>query len=721
MGLFAEIISDSPRLYWRLNEPSGSFSCIDYSGNSLAGGIACGLGYPGLHSGNPSSAFFNGSSQYVLYPDTALLDLGDTFTLEAYVKRDPAGSGVRTLIDKGAGAYSLRLNASNQLELARSGIAVIVASTVALDTNPHHVAATKTGSTVKLYVDGVDVTGTVTNATCTNTSNDFQVGRGPTTSNYYYGLISDVAVYPVALSAGRITAHAIQALIAIATANIHASAALAGGARKKLLPEASLQVATAFSADPVRRQFSGANMPAVATLDAAGLRRPNAAAAIAAAALLAALANKKTRGAAGLAGTVTLTAETEGHFIGAVHLPIEGFLRAGRQLVEIPPIPVDETPIIVPAVEASTRLIEALTSSHQLCIVVEVLDGSTGEVIAELDTVDNGTVTLDSSAAIRGRLDLTVIDDGAGDLIPYTSQDTLAPYGNELRVARGVRFLDRTAEAVSLGVFRMRQVNPEDAGSSTPIQITGLDRWSRLTDARFEQTWVIPAGTNVIDAIRWTVQDAYPDCPMDLGTTDFTTAQKIGERGGDRGAFIQELAQSIGTELYFDGTGTLVRQPVSLATDNSRWTIREGDGGALLRAGRALDSERVYNKVIASGETLDETPPVCGSAWDSNPLSPTFYYGPFGQRPRFYVSQMLTTEEQCALAAAGILAKSLGTSQQVTFDQMVDPTMEPGQVVRIMRERLGLDEKHVLDTLTIPLGAADSMAGRTRVTEVVGA
>lgn len=719
MALHHEILADNPRAYWRFNNPDLDL-VLDSSGNvlTLVTSDFDVMGAAPIQPDNTYSGLFSGSN-YASRADHNLLDLGDSFTLEAFVKRDPAGSGNRTIIDKGTLAYGLRINGSNQLELTWVGVAIIVTSTIALSTNPHHVVATKNGGTVRLYIDGVDRTGTVTNQTFTNNSADFQIGRGLTT-NYFRGNISDVAVYSGALSAARVAAHAAQANKAAAAADLRGVGSLISAGSRRQFPGATLAGIGTIGAFGVRRDRGAATLDGEGTLTADSIRRRLFGATLDGEGALTVTALKITPATAALTGVGTLTAATTAIFSGAALLAGEGFLRAGRQLVEIPPLPVDTVPVLVPAEQASPRLIKALNQGHETVVVVQVLDGVTGQILREITTVENGGVTLDASAAIRGRCDITLIDDGFQDLIPATPRDMLAPYGNELRIGRGVRFPDGTAEAVSLGVFRMRQVATEDIGSAATIHITGLDRWSRLVDARFEAMYVVPGGTNVITAIRNIAQDAWPGIPTDLGTTNYTTPQRIAERGTDRDAIMQDLARSIGSELYFDGTGTLVRRPIALATDNSRWIITEGDGGALLSAGRAWDSERVYNKVIASGEPLDDTPPVCAEAWDDNPMSPTYYHGPFGKRPRFYVSQMLTSTQQAADAAAGILAGAIGTSQQVSFEQLVDPTMEPGKVVQIMRERLGLEEKHVLDTLAIPLDARETMTARTRVTEVAG-
>lgn len=375
---------------------------------------------------------------------------------------------------------------------------------------------------------------------------------------------------------------------------------------------------------------------------------------------------------------------------------------------------------VVSRAGVSDQYRELIQTSHQMALLIQVLHGATGDVLREISTVETGTVTLDGKAAVRGRCELEIIDDGTLDLVPTTAADDLAPFGNELRICRGVKYADGTDETVSLGIFRVRRVEPTESADGLMIRLVGLDRWSRFVDARFEAPFQIDAGTNFVTAILETAQAAWPDVPHDLGTTTLTTPTLVAAEGEDRGAFLQSMATAMGQELYFNGEGTLVKRPIAEASGIPGWTLAEGADGLLITAGRAWDAEQVYNRVIASGEPLDDGAAVRGVATDDSPTSPTYYYGPFGQRPRFYVSQMITTAAQAADAAAGILAGALGTSQQVDFGTIVDPTMEPGSTVQISREKLGLDEIHVVDELAVPLSATEPMTGKTRIAEVLG-
>jgi hypothetical protein len=95
----------------------------------------------------------------------------------------------------------------------------------------------------------------------------------------------------------------------------------------------------------------------------------------------------------------------------------------------------------------SAEFAQAINLSHQIAVEAAVLT-ATGET--PVDVLD-GTVSLDANAASRGRLDITL----PRDLVPTGATSLLAPFGNELRVGRGIEFPDGTREIVPLGVYRI--------------------------------------------------------------------------------------------------------------------------------------------------------------------------------------------------------------------------------------------------------------------------
>jgi Concanavalin A-like lectin/glucanases superfamily len=216
-GAYADaVLQDAPVGYWRLDE-GGEPWVWDWSGKDNLGVIQDTPGVvradPGpLADGNPATRFLSTLHGYVKVYDDPTLRVNDTFTLEAWVRRsDLVPRNLPIFNDFGSG-YWLEIDpGTSRLELLGNGngASIAMSTTTIADTAWHHVAATKAGASVKLYIDGTDVTGTVTNQTLVSSTSGFHIGQtdGLAAGNAFYGSIDEAAVYPTALSAARIQAH----------------------------------------------------------------------------------------------------------------------------------------------------------------------------------------------------------------------------------------------------------------------------------------------------------------------------------------------------------------------------------------------------------------------------------------------------------------------------------------------------------------------------------
>lgn len=205
-----QVLADAPTAYWRMGDAEGQLVGVDETGNGMTGGVVDTdqFGFAGLLTGDDdTSAGFNGTNEYMGVLDHALLDLGtDTFTLECIVSRSSA-TGDRVLFDKGANGYQVLLNAGT-VHFAKSGVATIASSTTTVPvTTATHIMVTKSGSTVKIYINGVDRTGAVTNQTIQTTATHLNICRYASGSGYYEGVVDEIAIYSTALSAARALAH----------------------------------------------------------------------------------------------------------------------------------------------------------------------------------------------------------------------------------------------------------------------------------------------------------------------------------------------------------------------------------------------------------------------------------------------------------------------------------------------------------------------------------
>jgi hypothetical protein len=154
---------------------------------------------------------FNGTNQYVDIPSSTSLSLSDTVTIEAWVNIANY-TNTNTLVSKtsGTGAandtYELRTQASTGLlqfvgfDTAQRTVTSVIAVPTATWV---HVAATKGGGTVILYINGVDQGRGPVAVTTTNT-NSVKLGARDDLTNYLNGSLDEVRLYNRTLSAAEI-------------------------------------------------------------------------------------------------------------------------------------------------------------------------------------------------------------------------------------------------------------------------------------------------------------------------------------------------------------------------------------------------------------------------------------------------------------------------------------------------------------------------------------
>jgi hypothetical protein len=205
------VLNDGPVGWWPLSDVVSSVSAVDSSGN-LHNGTPTGVtfGAAGHRPDGATVATFNGTTSRIAIADAAIFHLGDVGSIECWVKRSAVSLGALVvLFDGNTNAVALQIDTDNKIRVAKSGGLQIVKSTVAIadTTTWHHIAYTKNGSASTLYLDGVNVTGAVTDQTLSN-SNGLTIGATPAPASFYPGALSDVAYYSYALSAAAVLAHA---------------------------------------------------------------------------------------------------------------------------------------------------------------------------------------------------------------------------------------------------------------------------------------------------------------------------------------------------------------------------------------------------------------------------------------------------------------------------------------------------------------------------------
>jgi glucose/arabinose dehydrogenase len=193
---------------WGFNEASGT-TAVDSSGNAQNGTI---VGASRTASGKYGKALsFNGTSNYVNVPDSNLLDLTTGMTISAWVNPSAlvAGAWRNVIIKERAGGevYNLYANSDTNAPIvyvvrnAAPGTPLEAHGTAQIPLNTWtYLAATFDGTTLRLYVNGVQVgTRAVSGALLTSTG-VLRIGGNSIWGEYFKGLIDEARVYNRALS-----------------------------------------------------------------------------------------------------------------------------------------------------------------------------------------------------------------------------------------------------------------------------------------------------------------------------------------------------------------------------------------------------------------------------------------------------------------------------------------------------------------------------------------
>ncbi len=216
------ILTDTPSYYWRLGETSG-IRAADSSGNANHGARRNGApaGSAGIIPDSVDAAvLLDGTNDRIdIPPWSPVVSATDPWSVEAWVKTSSATAqtifGGRNIASNNAvldvsilatfGHVSVTLRTESS-----SGVpATITGSAVVNDGHAHHVVVTRDASkNVRIYVDGaLDAGPTADGITAITNLNKASGGAERVNLTFLNGTLDELALYPTALSAARVTAH----------------------------------------------------------------------------------------------------------------------------------------------------------------------------------------------------------------------------------------------------------------------------------------------------------------------------------------------------------------------------------------------------------------------------------------------------------------------------------------------------------------------------------
>ena len=370
----------------------------------------------------------------------------------------------------------------------------------------------------------------------------------------------------------------------------------------------------------------------------------------------------------------------------------------------------------------SAGFLETLAGPH--LVQVHVTSRRGDEVLYSGIPVIDGSIVVDGKSPCRRTLSLTVPNRLSTGLytdrpsLPDSADHPLATYGQELHVSYGVVFTDDTVEWIQAGVFRIDSTD----GSLTSggnVQVTARSREAFLIDSRFiaPRTVSGPSTTSLIASL---VHDVMPSVEVSISASRDARVPTT-TYGEDRWTAITSLAEAIGAVVYADPWGRIIVADAPSANGDPVWTVRAGQGGALVSASRSSSREGVYNAVVVRGESPSgDFAPLQGVEYDEDPTSPTRYGDPhagaFGMVPRHESYPTVSTVEQARAVARGLLMQSIGASTKLEASSVPNPALEPGDLIHVIPEEgdLSTVRAHIVDGYTLGLVAGSEFPIKTR-------
>lgn len=333
----------------------------------------------------------------------------------------------------------------------------------------------------------------------------------------------------------------------------------------------------------------------------------------------------------------------------------------------------------------------ALDESHGMTSRMTIYSPTFG--VLEVPIAD-GTVEQDATSMVRR----TATVQADPRFWPRSPFDLLSPFGAEATIEYGIVLRSGGIEWVPCGRFSLdKSSRKRPQTGSAEVNVNLVDRSARVADDRFEApVQTVPAALTTIE-IRRLIHAT-------LGTTlpfvDLTGSTQVAaqiELPRERWEGIEKLADSIAAEVFFDRDGIPTVRPQPTLNDPVVWQVRTGDSGNILTVEDTLDRAGVYNRVIVTG-----APGIRVVVSDYDLRSHTRFGGPFGKKPRNYSNPLLTTTQQATAAGAALLARSRGAGVLIAHETLVNPALDPGDVVASV-DTDGVLRLHILDKVPIPL------------------
>lgn len=362
---------------------------------------------------------------------------------------------------------------------------------------------------------------------------------------------------------------------------------------------------------------------------------------------------------------------------------------------------------------------QIIRESHKIVTKAVIMSGN--NPLFTLAIVD-GNVKVDYTNKHRRTANVK-LSDPTGTLVPNQLTDLLHPLsGNEIWLYRGAYVPTLGVdEYIQLGAFKIKDTEILDSGENLAISVKLYDRSLAVSRARFLEPYVVATGQPMGQVIKNVLDERYPPVQyaVDFLTVRpwITAPEGVIDRAADTWEILSKWARDAGLDLAFDYRGKCDLRLMPAGNprpDDVKWKAIEGDQSPALSFRKDITADNTYNHVICLSQPTNGNTPVTGQAKITDSEHPLSIYGPMGDIPFFYSSNMFTSATQCEVVAQSLLYQHAGHTEHVHFNSLVNPCLEANDIIQVKRAKSKIDSYYSLDSVTIPLTALRAMECDTR-------
>lgn len=337
-----------------------------------------------------------------------------------------------------------------------------------------------------------------------------------------------------------------------------------------------------------------------------------------------------------------------------------------------------------------------------------------GVLLADNVPVESATEETDRSLAVPERITWTVPRwvDGV-DWAPKSAISPLAAKGQRLHVKLGIGLANGQTEWITRG----RSLIYQTVADETTVQVTSVGLLELINQARLISPFQ-PSGT-LEQTLRALVEPALNILvDSSLPSRSVPAAVNFDE---DRLGAVNALLDAWPATAVVDPEGYLRVAPATQST-TVNLAISDAYGGTIITASGGSSRDGGANAIVARGTDANGAQ-LQGVAYITT--GPDAYGGPYNPLPVpfFFQSPLLTSQDQCAAAAATIRDRRLReTARQWTVEMVPYPAIQVGDVVTLTSAKNGLSAVPcTVERVVLPYAAtSDGMPAMILTVRAVG-